>query len=165
MAELDKLVEQYVNGNKDVFDQIYEETKRSVYLSIYAIISDHDMAESIMQDAYLKALDALASYKVGSNFKAWISRIARNTAINYYNRESKISYVDAYDNDEAFGSSSSTPLIDSALAILDGSEKEVFTYRIILGYKFKDIGKILNMNLKTAFAIYKKAINKVKEQI
>ena len=69
------------------------------------------------------------------------------------------------DFDDKFSVDTSTPLIDSALEILDGNEKEIFVYRIILGYKFKDIAKVLDMNLKTAYFQYKKAINKIKEQL
>ena len=165
MAELDKLVKDFINGNKDSFDLIYERTKQSVYLSIYAIIKDHCAVDDIMQDTYLKAINAILSYKIGTNFKAWISRIARNNAINYYNKESKCETIEVEDFDSRFSSNNSTPLIDSALEILDGTQKDIFIYRIVLGYKFKDIAKVLDMNLKTAHFQYKKAIDKIKEQI
>lgn len=165
MAELDRLVKEFINGNKDSFDLIYEQTKQSVYLSIYAIIKDHSSIDDIMQDTYLKAIDAILSYKIGTNFKAWISRIARNNAINYYNKELRSINLEVEDFDDKFSVDTSTPLIDSALEILDGNEKEIFVYRIILGYKFKDIAKVLDMNLKTAYFQYKKAINKIKEQL
>ena len=42
--------------------------------------------DDLMQDTYMKAIDNLKSYKIGTNFYAWISIIARNTAINYYNK-------------------------------------------------------------------------------
>ena len=52
MAELDKLVKDFINGNKDSFDLIYEQTKQSAYLSIYAIIKDNCAVDDIMQDTY-----------------------------------------------------------------------------------------------------------------
>ena len=165
MAELDNLIKDFINGNKDSFDLIYDQTKQSVYLSIYAIIKDHSAVDDIMQDTYIKAIDAILTYKIGTNFKAWISRIARNNAINYYNKEARCENIEVEDFDERFSVDTKTPLIDAALEILEGNEKEIFIYRIILGYKFKDIAKALDMNIKSAYFQYKKAINKIKEQI
>ena len=165
MAELDNLIKDFINGNKDSFDLIYDQTKQSVYLSIYSIIKDHSAVDDIMQDTYLKAIDAILSYKIGTNFKAWISRIARNNAINYYNKEARCENIEVEDFDERFSVDTKTPLIDAALEILEGCEKEIFIYRIVLGYKFKDIAKVLDMNIKSAYFQYKKAINKIKEQI
>ena len=73
--------------------------------------------------------------------------------------------IEVEDFDERFSVDTKTPLIDAALEILEGNEKEIFIYRIILGYKFKDIAKALDMNIKSAYFQYKKAINKIKEQI
>ena len=165
MAKLDSLIRNYLNGDKDCFNLIYEETKQSVYLSIYAIIKDHNAINDLMQDTYLKALDNITSYQIGTNFKAWISKIARNNALNYYNKNQRIDYLDIEDYDNKFAKDISTPLIDTALKILEGKEKDIFIYRIILDYKFKDIAHILDINLKTAFYLYKKAITKIKEQI
>lgn len=165
MAKLDSLIRNYLNGDKDCFNLIYEETKQSVYLSIYAIIKDHNAINDLMQDTYLKALDNITSYQIGTNFKAWISKIARNNALNYYNKNQRVDYLDIEDYDNKFAKDISTPLIDTALKILEGKEKDIFIYRIILDYKFKDIAHILDINLKTAFYLYKKAITKIKEQI
>lgn len=165
MAKLDELVKDFVCGNRDSFDQIYEETKKGVYLSIYAIIKDKSTIEELMQETFLKALESINSYKIGTNFNAWISRIARNTAINYYNKNKRTVLIEFEDYDQYSAQSNETPLLDSALKILDGNEKEVFMYRIVLNYKFKDIAKLLDINLKTAFYLYKKAISKVKEQV
>ena len=165
MAKLDSLIRNYLNGDKDCFNLIYEETKQSVYLSIYAIIKDHNAINDLMQDTYLKALDNITSYQMGTNFKAWISKIARNNALNYYNKNQRVDYLDIEDYDNKFAKDMSTPLIDTALRILEGKEKDIFIYRIILDYKFKDIAHILDINLKTAFYLYKKAITKIKEQI
>lgn len=161
MAKLDELVKEFLSGNANAFDLIYEETKHSVYLSIYSIIQNRSTIDDLMQDTYLKALDSISSYKLGSNFKAWISKIAHNNAINHYNKYSKVTMLDD-EHVELISANDSTPLIDSALEILDGKEKDIFIYRIVLDYKFKDIANILDINLKTAFYLYKKAINKIK---
>ena len=48
--ELDSYVLDYIEGNKDAFDVIYQETKKNVYLSIYTIIKNQTTIEDLMQD-------------------------------------------------------------------------------------------------------------------
>ena len=74
---LDRHIQKYLDGDSYEFDYIYEETKKYVYLSIYTYIKNQMTIDDLMQDTYMKAIDNLKSYKIGTNFYAWISIIAR----------------------------------------------------------------------------------------
>ena len=93
-SELDKYIVKFKNGDDEAFNTIYDETKKIVYLSIYSIIKSKDVIEDLMQDTYLKAIRALEYYVLGTNFKAWISKIAHNLAINEYNKNKNIDSLD-----------------------------------------------------------------------
>lgn len=161
--ELDRLVLEFIKGNSDAFDTIYYETQKSVYLSIRLIISNKDVIEDLMQDTYMKALDNLESYKIGTNFNAWISKIARNTAINYYNKNKRVDVLDSSDN--VFQIEDSSPKLKYYLDFLEGQEKDVVIYHIILNMGFKEIANIINVPQSTAFYIYKSAIKKIRSNI
>lgn len=164
--ELEKLVERYRNGEQELFDDIYYETQKGVYLSISTIIKDKSTVEDLMQDVYIKAINNLASYKVGTNFSAWICTIARNHAINYYRRKKHETLVDEIDEDYLFTTNDNRDsVLSKALAILEGEERDIILYHIVLNFKFKDIANMLNIPLSTAFFIYKKALNKIKKEL
>lgn len=164
--ELEKVVERYRNGEVDLFDDIYYETQKGVYLTISTIIKDKSTIEDLMQDVYLKAIQNLASYRVGTNFNAWICTIARNHAINYYNRKKRETLVDEIDEEYLFTTTDNRDsLLAKALSILEGEEREIILYHIVLNFKFKDIANMLNIPLSTAFFIYKKALNKIKKEL
>lgn len=164
--ELEKLVERYRNGEQELFDAIYYETQKGVYLSISTIIKDKSTVEDLMQDVYIKAINNLASYKVGTNFSAWICAIARNHAINYYRRKKRETLVDEIDEDYLFTTNDNRDsVLAKALAILEGEERDIILYHIVLNFKFKDIANMLNIPLSTAFFIYKKALNKIKKEL
>jgi len=164
--ELDVYIEKYINGEAIAFDEIYKETKKSVYLSIYSIIKDQSLIEDVMQDTYLKAINSIEYYKLGTNFKAWISRIARNTSLNLVKKRNKEDIIEVEANPHIYNDQlNSHPLLDIALKILDGYEKEIIIYRIVLGHKFKEIGNIMGLPLGTVFWIYKNAISKIKKEI
>lgn len=164
--ELEKIAERYRSGEAELFDDIYYETQKGVYLTISTIIKDKSTIEDLMQDVYLKAIQNLSSYKAGTNFSAWICTIARNHAINYYNRKKRETLVDEIDEEYLFTTTDNRDsLLAKALAILDGEEREIIIYHIVLNFKFKDIATMLDIPLSTAFFVYKKALNKIKKEL
>jgi len=165
--ELDRYIKNFKNGTDEAFDVIYEETKKLVYLSIYPIIANQNTIEDLMQDVYLKAIQSLDSYQYGTNFKAWICKIAHNLAINEYNKNKKISSLDDETMLEIPDTKEENQLIDAAYEILNrdivANEKEIFTYRIIFNMKYKEIAEILDLPKSTVFDIYNRAIEKIKK--
>ena len=168
-SELDKYIVKFKNGDDEAFNTIYDETKKIVYLSIYSIIKSQDVIEDLMQDTYLKAIRALEYYVLGTNFKAWISKIAHNLAINEYNKNKNIDSLDDEMAPEVIDERVDNSLLDSALKILDKEKKEeikeIFVYRIIFNMKFKDIANILELPKSTVFDIYNRAIKIIKDNI
>lgn len=165
--ELEHYVDLYKSGNSDAFDIIYQETKKSVYLSINTIIKSKETIADLMQDTYMKAINSLEMYKPNTNFNAWISTIARNLAINYYNKNKKVELVD--DTEEAYlfkETKSNRSIVDQAMDILDDEvERQVFFMHIVLDTKFKDIAINLDIPQSTVFYIYKNALKKIKENL
>ena len=168
-SELDKYIVKFKNGDDEAFNTIYDETKKIVYLSIYSIIKSKDVIEDLMQDTYLKAIRALEYYVLGTNFKAWISKIAHNLAINEYNKNKNIDSLDDELAPEVIDERVDNSLLDSALRILEEEKKEemkeIFVYRIIFNMKFKDIANILELPKSTVFDIYNRAIKLIKDNI
>lgn len=164
--ELDIYVARYKNGEKQAFDVIYNETKKPIYLSIYAIIKNPIIIEDLMQDTYIKVINSLEFYKLGTNFLAWVSKIARNLAINYYNHYKKEVLVDVVEQENMFGQTTKKDyLLDDALSILEGYEKEIFIYRIVMNFGLKEISKILDMPISTIHYMYKGTLKKIKKHI
>ena len=158
--ELDVFVRKYLNGDSFAFDDIYYETQTSVYLSIKTYIKDRQVIEDLMQDTYVRAIDNITKYKIGTNFKAWISCIARNIAINYYNKEKRVDILEV--DNQVFSAEDSSSKLDYYLSFLDGVDRDIVIYHVVLDMKFKDIAKIIDLPQSTIFAKYKKAIEKIK---
>jgi RNA polymerase sigma-70 factor (ECF subfamily) len=72
---------------------------RSLYHFAYRLSNDEDDANDLVQDTYLKAYRFLSSFEQGSNAKAWLFRILKNSFINNYRRiakqPNKIDYEEA----------------------------------------------------------------------
>lgn len=165
---LDDHLQDFLNGDDAAFDIIYQETSKIVYISIKTIIRSGAIVEDLMQDTYMKAVASLSSYKAGTNFKAWIARIARNIALNEYNRRKR----EVISSPEDFNAVAS-PLpslfhsleIDHALKNLDDDEKEIFINHVLLDFKFDSIAKIMEIPLSTVYFKYKCALKKIKKEL
>lgn len=166
--ELNKIVSKLQQGDMQVFDTIYHETKSVVYYTILSILKDKSLSEDIMQDTYLKTLEKIHSFKPRYGFKSWIVIIARNLAINEYNRRKRELSYDPNIDDYIFGSEDSNSekelIIRDILEYLDETEREVVIMHVLGDMKHREIADILKKPIGTITWIYNKAINKAKEK-
>jgi RNA polymerase sigma-70 factor (ECF subfamily) len=86
--------------------------------------------------------------------------------LNYLKKANREELVDPQEITYLFeDDSSDNKLLNQALNILSGQEKEIVIYRIILNYTFKEISDILKIPLGTIFWTYQKAITKIKREL
>lgn len=163
--KVDFYVKKYLKGNGEAFDKIYELTKKDVYLSIYVYVKEKQTIEDLMQDVYMKVIDKIDEYEIGTNFHAWISRIARNMTINYCKKKSRIEICNPIEEEYVFNKETVDSNLKQYLSYLEDLEKDVFVLRIMLGYKFDDIDELLELNEHQSYYIFKKVIKKLKEVI
>jgi RNA polymerase sigma-70 factor (ECF subfamily) len=78
-----ELVLRAIEGNERAFREIVERHQSVVYSVILGIVGDHDDADDIAQDIFIKVYRGLPGYRGDSKLSTWIYRIARNTALNY----------------------------------------------------------------------------------
>ena len=76
--KLDDIIEEFRDCNYNHFDEFYNETKKSVFFSIAAIVKDRDSIDDLMQDTYIKFLENIGKYKSKTNINAYLSTIAHN---------------------------------------------------------------------------------------
>lgn len=81
--ELDQLIEQFKKKDEKAFEKLYAMYSESMHGVIYNIIRDHNIAEEVMQDVFIKAWHKADSYSSKKGrFFTWILNIARNAAID-----------------------------------------------------------------------------------
>ena len=167
--ELNALVKELQNGNMSVFDNIYYETKSIVYYTILSILKDVNISEDIMQETYLKALKKIHSYKPKASFKSWIVTIARNLALNEYNKRKREMNVDSQIDEYMFGSvennSEKELIIKEILLKLKDTEREVVLLHVVGDLKHREISDLLGIPLGTVTWTYNQAIKKLRDEL
>ena len=166
--ELNNLIKLLQNGDMAVFDNIYHETKSVVYYAILNILKDKSLSEDIMQDTYLKALEKIHTFKPRYSFKSWIVMIARNLAINEYNRRKRELSFDPNKDEYIFGSSESNSekelIVKQMIEYLKEDEREIVLLHVVGDLKHREIAEIVNKPLGTVTWIYNQAIKKLKNE-
>jgi len=75
-------IDQVVKGNNNAFAGLVDKHKEMVYTIAAKILRNPEDAEEIAQDTFLKAFNALSSFKREAKFSTWLYRIAYNAAIS-----------------------------------------------------------------------------------
>ena len=164
---IDDIIEELREANYRHFDEFYNSTKKSVFFAIAAIVKDNSTIDDLMQDTYVKFLENISKYQSKTSINAYLSTIAHNIAINYYNREKRlvhdeevIDYVAAPDNKKDYKEIEALEMLKD----LDDQSREIVVLHIINDLKFREIAKIVNKPLGTVLWIYNKAIKELKRK-
>jgi RNA polymerase sigma factor (sigma-70 family) len=99
-----ELVTLYIRGNEKAFEKLVQRHKSRIYTTIYLIVKDQYVAEDLLQDTFIKAVDTIKSgrYNDEGKFLPWIIRIAHNLAIDYFRRDKRYPNVVFEDGSSVF---------------------------------------------------------------
>src|SRR5436305_689205 len=155
-------------GDMSAYDELVRRFQERIYATIYHMTSNHEDANDLAQETFIKAYQALKSFKGDSGFYTWVYRIAVNKTINFLKqRKNKIhlslndlDFNAENDPDLVALVSDKTPRRDIALselqeklnaAMLKLSEvhRLVVTLHDVQGLSHEEIGKIMECNIGT----------------
>jgi RNA polymerase sigma factor (sigma-70 family) len=176
--------QQYSEQEKQsIFNQEFMPHINSMYNFAYRLTLDSDDAKDLLQDTYLKAFRFIDSFQQGTNAKAWLFRILKNSFINDYRKKSKepskVDYqeVESFYNSEEVDRQITPDLRVEALQDMIGDEISIalnsldvdFRTVIILcdleGFKYEEMAKILDIPIGTVRSRLHRARNLLKEKL
>lgn len=70
-------------GEREAFDRLVERYQRDVYRLCYRYVNNHEDANDMAQEAFLRAYRAIGKFRGDSSFATWLYRIAVNTCLNF----------------------------------------------------------------------------------
>ncbi len=151
---LEKAVLKLKSGDSRAFDYIYDKTYKVVFFVAFRILGNKHAAEDVVQDTYLKAVSNIDAY-ASDNFTAWITTIARNNALNEYNRNKRQTTTDFSQEDGYREGAFSMPdedsfgLISAAKNLLSETDYKIVVMCSIAGYRRREAAKALNIPIST----------------
>ena len=79
----------YVKGNNSAFDELLNRTKSKLFTYIMFVVRDHDIADDIFQETFVKVITKLqqGQYTDSGKFLFWLTRIAHNCIMDWYRNQ------------------------------------------------------------------------------
>src|SRR5881397_2582569 len=155
-------------GDLAAYDDLVRRYQERIYATIYHMTSNHEDANDLAQEAFIKAFQALKSFKGGSSFYTWVYRIAVNKTINFLKQRKNRSHMSLddldfnaeHDPDLVALISEKTPRRDANLAELQHKlngamlklsevHRLVVTLHDVQGLSHEEIGQITDCNVGT----------------
>ena len=162
------LVKRARRGDLGAYDDLVRRYQQRIYATVYHMTSNHEDANDIAQDAFIKGFSALKTFKGGSTFYTWVYRIAVNKTLNFLKsrkHRSAMSLNDMdfnmeHDPDLVALVSDKTPRRDIALSELQEKLNEamqklseqhrlVVTLHDVQGLPHEEIAEIMDCNVGT----------------
>jgi RNA polymerase sigma-70 factor (ECF subfamily) len=90
-AALNTLTDQQIvllarDGQERAYRELVRRYERPIFSLLYRMVRDRELAEDLSQDTFVKALNAIESYKPEYKFSSWLFKIANNAAIDHLRR-------------------------------------------------------------------------------
>ncbi len=165
-----KLYNDYLNGEKEAFEILYNKYKKKIEYFIYNIVKDYQTAEDIAQETFIYVIQH--QMRENSSFKYYIYLVARSKAINYINTEKRrkdITETFLKEDDEQIekdvldvitNEETKRELLES-IELLDERYKNAIYLVNIEGLSYEETSKILGETLQNT----KNLIHRGKKQL
>ena len=145
-----------------------------LYWHIRRLIVDHDLAQDVLQDTFIKAYQNFHQFKQDSQLYTWLYRIATNEALQQINKAKRMQKTDedpdyylmnlVADNNTTEGDEIQL-LLQKAIQTLPEKQKLVFNMRYYDDLPYEEISKIVDMSVGTLKTNYHYAKQKIEDYI
>ncbi len=85
----DEIVSAAIAGDEPAFATLTERHRRELHVHCYRMLASFDEAEDAVQETFLNAWRGRAGFEGGSQFRAWLYRIATNVCLDMLRRNSR----------------------------------------------------------------------------
>jgi RNA polymerase sigma-70 factor (ECF subfamily) len=156
-AEEERLIRAAQKGDRPAFAALVEHYWDRLYRWLYRMTHDCHAAEDLTQETFLKAFAGLNRFQAGTNFAAWLFRIAHNNCANDRRakgrqREALPDDLAAKEGDPSEEAQSREALRDLAHAVgrLPIEFRSALLLRVEQGLSFREIAEFLDLTEETA---------------
>jgi RNA polymerase sigma-70 factor, ECF subfamily len=172
------------SGREAAYRELVRRYERPVFALLYRMVRDRELAEDLAQETFIKALNAIESYRPEFKFSSWIFKIANNAAIDHLRRrELDTLSLDGSPHAETpeamqatalqIGARQESPLdaveakelggaIEAAIGRLRPEYRSCILLRHVEGRAYEEIAEILDLPLGTVKTYIHRARNELR---
>ena len=173
ITEEQLVVELQSDSQKEqAFRKLVSTYGQRLYWHIRKMVLDHDDADDVLQNTFIKVYKHIDSFKADSKLYTWLYRIATNEAINFLNKKSRRSMVaaeevqqralDKLEADVYFEGDAIQLALQKAIASLPERQRLVFNMKYFDDLTYEELSEILDVSVGGLKSSYHLAVKKIK---
>ncbi|NIN00445.1 MAG: sigma-70 family RNA polymerase sigma factor [candidate division Zixibacteria bacterium] len=175
----DQLIARAQEGDSHSFDLLVRRYQRKIYFLAYRMVKNHDAADDVAQETFIKAYFAIKSFRIGYSFYTWLYRICMNLSINFLKRQKLFIPESQFEEQvsplekEASGADPSSQLalkeieskIEKAIDSLPPKYKAVLVLRLYEDMSYEEIARTLKISAGTVMSRLFRARERMQEML
>ena len=159
----------------EAFKELVESYQKPLYFHIRNIVLNHDDADDVLQNTFIKVFSNIGKFKGDSKLYSWMYRIATNESITFIDQRAKkqgISNVEVQqkailnlESDVYFEGNTIQLQLQKAIATLPEKQQLVFKMKYFEEMKYEYMSEILDTSVGGLMANYHHAVKKIEEYL
>ena len=153
---------EFVAGDKQAIEKVYLEYKNLMFFVIANYVSSKSDIDDILSESFMKGMEKVKDVDQPSKLKAYLTTIAKNTALDFLKKNKPIPCSDVID--DIYGENDKTNDFLSLIEpLLTNKETIVVYYKIYFSYTWTEIAEETGISESTARRLYDSAKAKLKK--
>ncbi len=154
-------------GNKKALERVYHEYGRMILSVAYQITGDSGDAEDVLQDTMVRILRLSHTYKKGTNPKAWVLKVARNSAVDKVKTKKHTMPLEEVPEQEKSHCAFEPKTVEQimlrdGLNKLSDEEQLIVKLRIYTELSHAEVANVMGINTVSVRKKYQRALEKLK---
>ena len=164
---------------RQAFSEVVNHYSRTLYWQVRHIVTNHEDADDVVQNTFLKAWRSIDSFEGGARLSTWLYRIAYNESMTLLSQRKETLSIDEGTDDEEDGGGCAMQLesdeyvdgdkaqmiLQEAIAQLPAKQKAVFTMKYFNDMKYEDISEVTGTTIGALKASYHLAVEKITKYV
>lgn len=155
------------------FNLLVRQYQRRLYAFIRRMVTDHDEAQDVLQNVFLKAWTGLDGFRADSQLYSWLYRIAHNESLNHLRKMKRGLFVSedsvverlttTLDSSEHFSGDAIQRKLQHAVMRLPAKQRAVFTMKYFEEMKYETMSEVTGTSVGALKSSYHIAVKKIEE--
>ncbi|PTQ95612.1 RNA polymerase sigma-70 factor (ECF subfamily) [Mucilaginibacter yixingensis] len=159
----------------EAFNQLLKKYQQKIYWHIRRMVIDHDDADDVTQDVFVKIWKSLPGFRSDAQLYTWMYRIATNECITFLNKKKQknnipldeVSYelAESLADSTYFNGDKAQLKLQQALLTLPEKQRLVFNMKYFDDMKYEEISGVLGTSVGALKASFHLAVKKIEAHL
>jgi RNA polymerase sigma factor (sigma-70 family) len=170
-----ELLQQFRNSENPnyAFNLLVKKYQQKIYYHIRRMVIDHDDANDVVQNTFIKAWKGLEGFREDSQFYTWLYRIATNESLTFLKKKRTAFFIpivnvekqlsDKLGYDPLMKADQLQMKFQKAILTLPEKQRVVFNLKYFDGMKYEEMSEVLQTSVGALKASYHHAVKKIEK--